>query len=202
MGTNIKKKMGIIILLVTLPAILWGSGRIDAGEMNFKKDKERGVLGKAQIIVYKKGEKILIDPNAPYFKELQLAGEEMLTPLEPRSVTLDGFLKSLHPSEMRLPDANELHKNGLSISIVYEEKIKTFITAGFGPAAAPTSEINLSEIILPLSGDLTRIRINWAQTEYSCNYLYLISDFDQNQFVTTRDVKKIRTILSQYAIIP
>ena len=202
MGTNIKKKIGIILLLGTLPTTLWGSGGTEAGEMIFKKDTERAILGKAQIIVYKKGEKILIDPNVPYFKELQLACEEMLVPLGPRSVTLDGFLKFLHPSEMHLPDAGELRNKGLSINIVYEEEIKISIIAGFGPAAAPTLEIKLSEFIVPLSGELTQIKIKWDQKEHLCNYLYLISDFYQKQFVTTRDVRKIKNILSEYMIVP
>jgi hypothetical protein len=144
----------------------------------------------------------LIDPDAPYFRELQLACEEMLVPVEPHSVTLDGFLKFLHPSEMHLPDAEELHKKELSINIVYEEKVTTSITGGFGPAAAPTLQINLSEFIVPLSGELSQIKVQWGQKEYLCNYLYLISDFYQKQFVTTRDVKKIKTMLSRYAIIP
>lgn len=196
---RINKKKTALFLFV---AVLLGMGTFVAGGNGQGNEavKKKEVLGKAQIIVYKKGEKILIDPDAPYFKELQLACEEMLVPVPLDGDARGAYLYSQFPSERYpFPTPEQLQNDELTISVVYEKEIKTRIVAGRAPTIYGHYLITLSGFLTPLSGEWAQKKSAFQDRYYT--YLYLYSDFDE-QVSTTRRPDKIKNILSQYALIP
>ena len=199
---RINKKKTALFLFV---AVLLGMGTFVAGGNGQGNEavKKKEVLGKAQIIVYKKGEKILIDPDAPYFRELQLACEEMLVPVAPESSTPDAYFHLLDNEYFKniLPDLTKLKKKEIVVEVLYASPVEMRIRAGGGIAIASKYKISLSGFMFPLSGEWVGRDIGGRDEHYFYTYIHLNSNFFGN-LETTRRPEKIKNILSQYAIIP
>lgn len=194
------EKGGTAIFLFVVILAITGIFVANSNGQKHETITKREVLGKAQIVVYKKGEKILIDPNAPYFKELQLACEEMLVPVPLEGDARVAYLYSQFPSEKYpFPTPEQLKNDEFTISVVYEEEVKTRIVAGRAPTIYGHYLITLSGFLTPLSGEWAQKKSAFQDRYYT--YLYLYSDFDE-QVSTTRRPEKIKNILSQYALIP
>ncbi len=179
-----RRKIVIFVLLVTVFIIGVGAA-ITIGLQN-------KVLGKAKIIVYAKGKKIVLDPNSPYFRQLQRACEEMLIPINPKGVTPDAYLSPVFYSRGLL---KELEEKGWAIEVVYPQDVKTSIKFGVGPTTALEYKITLSKFVVPLSGELINIKKAWGKEVYTYTYLFLFSDLKEPIIATTRSHQKIKNIL-------
>lgn len=198
---RINKKRTALFLSV---AVLLGMGTfvVDGNSRGNAAIKEKEVLGKAQIIVYKKGEKILIDPDAPYFKELQLACEEMLVPVPLKGEAPPAYLYHHYSSDgIPFPTLEQLENDELTIKVVYEKDVKTTVEVGKAPTIYLSHSIALSGFLIPLSGEWAqRPRVMLGET-YFYTYLYLYSNL-RGRVSTTRSPEKIRDILSEYMLVP
>jgi hypothetical protein len=160
------------------------------------------VLGEAEIVVYKKGERIILDTKSPYFKELQAACEEILVPPEPGVPTPKGYLQFLPPIDTSFIKPEEIRNNEWAIEIVYSNSVETIITAGTGPTVAFGYKTTLSGFIIPLSGELTNIKKAWGKEIYTYTYLFLFSNLEKPVIATTRTPQKIKNILTHKFDIP
>ena len=151
------------------------------------------VLGEAQIVVYGKGEKIVLDPESPYFKKLQAVCEERLN-----IIGWSGKHAIITPDYVNLNLDTE--KNHYLEDLINEEWIIELIyiePAKIHPYGRKTPDI-LSRLLIPLTGELTTI---------PCDAKICTSFFFQkqsNSYIgpvgTTKDIQKIKEILRNFGI--
>lgn len=167
-----------------------------------------GVLGEAQIVVYAKGEKIVLDSKSPYFTELQLACEEMFELREHigESTAYEGwtaFPDSLPEISKDLPAidhpiAVELRNNEYAIELIYAQTQYVYL----GGVERPTA---FSHLLIPLTGKLAH------QSYKGTTYLHLIPLLSSQEYQnyyrsvtggigTTRDGQEVRKILRRFGI--
>ena len=179
--------LGIIILIVSGIVIVWAL-RGNVSESN-------RVLGDAQIAVYQKGEKMLLDSEAPYFKDLQLACEKMLTPSIPRDPSPDGYLL-LSRNYLTL---EEMLNNMLTIEVSYKIPPTVSIIVGTGPTIITEQKIPLSGFLISLAGKRTPETIKFVNKEYSYTPIFIFSN-QKKRVATTKTTKKIKNILELFKI--
>ncbi len=163
------------------------------------------VLGDAEIIVYTKGKRIVLDSKSPYFRELQKACEGMLNPVDPFSGTPDAYL--LLPNIKfffgnSFPAIEKIKNEEFAIEIIYRKPVKTVITLGAVPTMASTYEIILYRFVIPLTGDLTHVSRIWNDGIFTYTFFFLSSNLEKPIVATTRTPQKIKNILTHKFNIP
>ncbi len=192
-----KKILFIIIALVIILGAL-------AGYNYWKKTSEVEVLGEAQIVVYKKGEKIVLDPKSPYYKELQAACEEMLELKKDRLVSLDFIPKLIEGYfEIDHPIVEKLRSEEWAIKLIYT-KTQDIYPGRYTP-------ILFSHLLIPLTGKFssesyegktyTRLFPLLSSKEiidyYRHNNKIVV---DPNSIGTIKNTRKIKEILRKFEI--
>lgn len=154
------------------------------------------VLGKAQIFVYKKDEKIVLDPESPYFKKLQLACEEMLASSE--------FLTNVKIETLR--DSKEIKSKEWAIELTYTQPLWiVFETERRVAVPAFPNHVRIYRLLIPLTGELTHIEAKGVKS-LEGKYIYLLLSpeivFDSHRWEigTIKDVQKIKDILNRFGI--
>ena len=105
-------------------------------------------LGEAQIVVYAGGEGIVIDAESRYFRQLQLACEEMMISAESLSL-MDG--------QEVLHNPDEIKDEEWAIELIYEESIPQYRLAF---ARERSMLISIFQFLIPLSGELTSLEVD------------------------------------------
>jgi hypothetical protein len=151
-------------------------------------------LGEAQIVVYARGERIVIDAESRYFRQLQLACEEMLISAE--------FLY-LENEQGVLPGPDEIKDEEWAIELFYEESIPQ-------NRLAFTRDLSLfvliSQCLIPLSGELTSFEVD--NESYSvlfggCKIVNSEGGIEVNYgwlFRNCKGVQEIKDILARFDI--
>jgi len=156
------------------------------------------LLGEAQIVVYGKGEEIVLDPQPLYFKELQAACEEML---------ISG--KTFNAEMETLPDPEEVKSQEWAIELTYSEPIIVTI-----PRLAGSTDVGVGgfQLVIPLTGRLTHLESVLRDKEPDNKYTYIfllpeemgfhsqIIEGEAELVGTKKDVQKIKDILTQFDI--
>ncbi len=166
------------------------------------------VLGEAQIVVYEKGERIILDTKSPYLEELQLTCEEMLelrehvgegTAYEGWTV-FPGLVLEISGDLPMVdnPVALEVRDNEYSIELIYERTQYLYVKAEKRPTA-------FSHLLIPMTGEFAHQLYEGAS--YLCLIPLLSSQEYQDYYrsttlgiATTRDVQKLKEILRQFNI--
>lgn len=180
--------IGLVTVLVTGTLLLSGC--------------TKPTLGEAQIVVYERGEKTIIDSKSPYFKKLQAACEEMLTSAE----SLYYF-----PEQIKSPpDPEELKNEERAIELTYGKPIEVSIILGIGPTAASPRLIETSQFLMPLTGKWSQlealgvISFHGDLKKYVCLFLFPEIVYGDQRWEgligTKKDVQKIKDILTRFDI--
>jgi len=182
------KKILLIGILITILGI--------AGYGCWKKISMVKVLGEAQITVYEKGKKKSLDPRSPYFKELQLACEEMLT--SGKSLGLKS-----------LPDLEEVRNKEWAIELTYAKPIKVHLNSG--------ENIRLVQLLIPLTGNWSEIKLGgefsqiggfpegtyvtiFALPPEKIPALEISAEYWFTPVATRKDIDRIKDILIQFNV--
>jgi len=150
------------------------------------------LLGEAQIVVYGKGEEIVLDPQPLYFKELQAACEEMLI----SGKTFNAEMEEVKSQEW-------------AIELTYSEPIIVTI-----PRLAGSTDVGVGgfQLVIPLTGRLTHLESVLRDKEPDNKYTYIfllpeemgfhsqIIEGEAELVGTKKDVQKIKDILTQFDI--
>ena len=110
------------------------------------------VLGDAEIIVYAKGKRIVLDTESPYFRELQAACEELLI-YSFRKYLLCKKIENL----LSFEKIKDIKNKEYAIELTYKELVSQ---EKWGFAKELTRFIPISQIIIPLSGNLTHFKMD------------------------------------------
>ncbi len=111
----------------------------------------RESLGEAQITVHGKGDKMVLNPETPHFRELQLACEDVLV----SSGSFFPFDRSIteFPSDPR-----EVVSTEWAVEIAYASPVEVEVILQSGRTTLVFNpRINVSRVVIPLTGELTRI---------------------------------------------
>jgi len=115
------------------------------------------VLGEADIIVYAKGKRMVLDSKSPYFRKLQKACEEMLTSAE--------SLPEIKKEDLLRPE--EIKNKEWAIELIYDNPVKVNIFVDVFPEQGPPTSVpipvQISSFLIPLTGELTQIK-TWGVT--------------------------------------
>jgi len=150
-------------------------------------------LGEAQIVVYKGGEKTIIDSKSPYFKQLQVACEEMIRSSE-----------ILSPEEIKNKvSPEEIRNKEWAIELIYEEEIRQYDLAF---ARRLAFNISISQVLIPMSGELTSLNVD--NESYSAlfgserirNSDDKVEVYDFWPLKTKKGVQRIKDILTRFDI--
>jgi hypothetical protein len=190
--------LSIIVLIVVVIGAF-------AGYTYWIKMFKVGVLGEAQIVVYEKGKKTVLDPDSPYFIELQLACEEMLELKEDR-ISSVYFLPSISDSYLDInhPIVEKLRNEEWVIELIYTETQRIY------PHARKTPLL-FSHLLIPLTGEFTfelygDKRYTRLFPLLSLKEIVYYYSHDNEIVVhphsigTTKNVQKIKNILEKFNI--
>ena len=192
--------IGLLIVLVTGALLFSGC--------------TKPTLGEAQIVVYERGEKTIIDSKSPYFEELQAACEEMLTSAEQLFSSAALMEKLFSPSELmhNRPDLEELKNKEWAVELTYNEPIEVSIVLGLGPTAALSRPIKISQFLIPLTGKWSQVEavgvsiesFDEGEQNYICLFLFPEIVYGEDRWEgligTKTDVQKIKDILTRFDI--
>lgn len=151
-------------------------------------------LGEAQILVYRNGEKVLLDPESSCHKLLKLACEEMLVSTE---FLIDAKIESL-------PDLEKVKRKECAIEVNYAQPIRLALGREQRVAAAVArSHARVSQFLIPLTGELAKLQAKGERSlEGEYVYVFLspevVSDGSRRAIGTTKDVGEIRDILALF----
>lgn len=188
-------------LLLGLVTILVTGTLLFSGCTKQREEPMPELLGEAQIAVYEKGEKTVIDSQSPYFKELQAACEEMLT-----------SCKTFNAEVKTLPDPEEVKKQEWVVELTYSELIIVTV-----PRLAGSTDVGVvgSQLLIPLTGRLTHLEsvLRDKEPDNKYTYIFLLSApeelrFPPSQIIdgkaelsgTKKDVQKIKDILTRFDV--
>ena len=150
-------------------------------------------LGEAQIVVYERGEKTIIDSKSPYFKKLQAACEEMIR-----------YSEILSPEEIKNKiSPEEIRNREWAIELIYEGVISQHELAF---ARQFAFQIFVSQLLIPLSGELTSLNVD--NESYSAlfgserirNSDDKVEVYDFWPLKTKKGVQRIKDILTRFDI--
>jgi len=190
-STKLTKRSCLIIGLVTV---------LTGGIFLFSGCAEP-TLGEAQIVVYERGEKTILDPKSPYFKKLQLTCEVMLT----SSTTFLAEIKTL-------PDPEEVKSKEWAIELTYSEPVMVDISRRGGTTALPDVGVGGYQLLIPLTGKLTYLESTLEDRKIGNKYMPIfllpeemgfpsqIIEGEAELVGTKKDVEKIRDILTRFDI--
>jgi len=197
--------IGLITVLVT--GTLLFSGCTKQGEEPIPE-----LLGEAQIVVYGKGEEIVLDPQSLYFEELQAACEEMLTSAECFcDIIFDGKNYSIIDEEHnRQPivipvNPEEVKNTEWVIEVTYTKTIYFSTPLEMGPSAGFPTRFPVSQLLIPLTGKLRQIE-GRGMTSGMSTYVYIfvspkiVYDDYQWEIGTKKDAQEIKDILTRFDI--
>jgi len=197
--------IGLITVLVT--GTLLFSGCTEQGE-----EPVIELLGEAQIVVYEKGEEIAIDSKSPYFGELQLACEEMLTSAECFcNIVFNGKSYSVTDEEgnfqpIDIPvNPEEVKNTEWIIEVTYTKTIYFELPLEMIPSVGFPSRFPVSQLLIPLTGKLGQIEGRDMNSGMS-TYVYIFVSpkivFDDYQWEigTKKDAQEIKDILTRFDI--
>ena len=159
-------------------------------------------LGEAQIAVYEGGEKQVLNPKSRCFGELQIACEEMLTSAE----SLYNFPEPIKT----FPDLEEVKNKEWAVELTYGIPIEVSIMLGVGPTAAFSRPIEISQILIPVTGKWSQIEavgvssFDEGEQNYICLFLFPEIVYGEDRWEgligTKKDVQKIKDILTRFDI--
>jgi hypothetical protein len=150
-------------------------------------------LGEAQIVVYGKGEEVVLDSKSPYFKKLQAACEEMIR-----------YSEILSPEEIKNKiSPEEIRNREWAIELIYEGVISQHELAF---ARQFAFQIFVSQLLIPLSGELTSLNVD--NESYSALFGSerirssegKIEVYDRWPLKTKKDDQEIKDILTRFDI--
>jgi len=197
--------IGLVIILVTVTLLF-------SGCTEQREEPVIELLGEAQIVVYEKGEEIAIDSKSPYFGELQLACEEMLTSAECFcNIVFNGKSYSVTDEEgnfqpIDIPvNPEEVKNTEWIIEVTYTKTIYFSTPLEMGPSAGFPTRFPVSQLLIPLTGKLRQIE-GRGMTSGMSTYVYIFVSpkivFDDYQWEigTKKDAQEIKDILTRFDI--
>lgn len=159
-------------------------------------------LGEAQIVVYEKGVKTVLDPQSPYYEQLQAACEEMLTSAE-----------SLYYFPVQIDDPlkpEEFKRKEWAIELIYHKPIEVNIMLGAGPTAAFSRPVEVIRCLIPLTGKWSQVEAIGVESfdqdieKYVCLFIspeIVYGDYTWDGLIgTIKAIQKIKDILTRFDI--
>jgi hypothetical protein len=188
-------------LLIGIVVVFLGGGLTFLASTQ-REEHPKEVLGEAQIVVYKKGETIVLDTKSPYFKELQLACEAMLglqILYEHMGYSVDCSIWQENEWENNSILEQETKNKEWAVELMYAEPQVIYPIQDSGMRRTPTE---VSRLLIPLSGELT----HYSYQGKVYTYLFLFPEefnyprADSIGKGTKKDVREIKELLRKFEI--